>query len=301
MLSTIIIITFLQSIFFKIFHLSSRRLQEKGASARGVVFCQRLAIVPALVFFATQYDHATLQIIFSDTRMSLMLLGIMCFRIVGQYIGIVLLNATYSLSFLAILSDIINVPILIAFWMLVNHDVPNLYVILSLVFLLSAVFFRPTQHEENKTSILKYTLPLTIFFIVAVTVAHAVDGSFYREFLTTFDDKIPFIISIYILITSIMMNIFSYAKKIPKTEIAIIKKNRYIALAIPFFWFIASLPEGFSYANIPVYSIVSISSIAFLLTIFSDLKNKRIRFNYKTVVFCTLAILNIVFFYLSLK
>jgi hypothetical protein len=212
-----------------------------------------------------------------------------------------LLNATYSLSFLYIIEEVINVPILIVFGILVNKDIPNPYVILSLLFLLAAIFFRPTQHTENKRSTLKYSLPIIILFVVMVTVAHAVDGSFYREFLTTFDDKILFIISIYILITSIMMNIFSYAKKIPQSEIAIIKKNRYIALAIPLFRFIASLPEGFSYANIPVYSIVSISSITFLITMFSDIKNKRIRLDYKTVVFCILAILNIVFFYVSLR
>lgn len=294
-------VVFIQAILFKLFNLSSRKLQEKGLSPHALIGLERYAIFPAVILFVVTFKQKYIFEISHNRMMILLILGIMFFWIIGEYAGFFAINSTSSLSLLNALNSTINLPMLAVVGILVNHDIPNTFEITSLFFLIVALFIRPSQHNENRRNVFEYQLLFVIGFILIKTLAHDLDGAFYRNLLHSIFPAIMFGISIYILAATVMLNIIYTFKKITIEEKEIIVKNKWLAFSVPIFWFIASLPEGYSFANIPIFTLTTLSSISFLIDIFSDVKNKRIFFNKRTFVFIFFILTSLTFSSISLE
>jgi hypothetical protein len=246
-----------------------------------------------------------LTILYSHPASFWWIVGIAFFWGIGQFMGYLVLNSASSLSFVYSISSFLEIPVYLAIGILINYDFPNFYILISLALLVAALVLKPSQDKTNKRNLLKYSILITIGISLSSIIGHAFDGAFYKNILYIFEpNTILFGISIYILTTSLTLNIIyllPFFKKPSIEEKLIIKKHFWIEFFIPIIWFIASLPEGYSFANLPLFTLTALNSFSFLIKIISDLKNKRISFNLRTLVFIVTVILSIVFSTLSLK
>jgi len=72
-------------------------------------------------------------------------------------------------------------------------------------------------------------------------------------------------------------------------ETAVMKDKQWLAVSlVPVTWFIASIPEAFSLAAIPIYTFISINVITFAMDTGSDVLHKRIRLTPQTIGFIAL-------------
>lgn len=301
----IVFVVFLQSLLFALFHLYIRKLEEKGVSAHSIAGLQRYSLIPAIILFIATNKQEYVAILIANPVVLWWILGIAFFWGIGQYIGYIILNSTSSLSFEYILGAFIEIPILLATSMLINHDYPNGSILVGIGLLIIALLIKPTQHKENKRHLLKYGVFVVIGLIFANQMGHALDGAFYKNVLHILHPVTVFFgISIYILTTSLTLNIIYILPVFKKPSIeekSIIKKYFWIAYLIPVIWFIASLPEGYSFANLPLFTLSALGAFSFLIKMISDLKNKRLVWNLHTAIFSVVIILSIIFSTLSLK
>ena len=91
-----------------------------------------------------------------------------------------------------------------------------------------------------------------------------------------------------------------FLKKIPKQDIVIWTKHKYLAISVPIIWFIASIPEWYSLSSVPIYTMVAIASITFIIDVLSDIKNNRIKLCKRTISFIILVLASIVLSVVSL-
>ena len=231
--------------------------------------------------------------------------GIAFFWGIGQFIGYIVLDSASSLSFVYIMGAFLGIPVSLAMGILVNHDYPNLSILIALGLLIVALIIKPTQHIENKRNLLKYSVMVVVALVLASTIGHAFDGAFYKNVLYLLNPATMwFGISIYILVTSLTLNIIYLLpafKKPSSEEKTIIRKYFWVAYLIPLIWFIASLPEGYGFAHLPLFTLSALGAFSFLIKMISDLKNKRLAWNMHTAIFTLVVISSIVFSTLSLK
>lgn len=301
----IVLVFFIQSFLFAIFHLNIRKLEENGVSAHAIAGLQRYSIIPAIIFFALTYKKEYVAILFANPISLWWIVGIAFFWGIGQFMGYIVLNSASSLSFSYTIGAFIEIPIYLAIGVLVNHDFPNSFILIAITLLIIALIIRPIQNKENKRHLLKYSVIVVIGLVLSNIVGHAFDGAFYKNVLNLLSpETMWFGVSIYILVTSLTLNIIyllPFFKKPSLEEKIIIKKYSWTAYLIPVIWFIASLPEGYSFAHIPLFTLSALGAFGFLIKMVSDLKNKRLAWNMHTAIFTLVVILSIVFSTLSLR
>jgi hypothetical protein len=300
----IIFIVFIQSALFALFHLHIRKLEEKGVSPHSIAGLQRYALIPALILFFVTYKKEYLVFLLEHPISFWLIGGIAFFWGVGQYVGYIVLNSASSLSMVNTINSFLEIPIMLAMSILINQDYPNFFILIALGLLALAIIIKPTQHKDNKRPLLKYSLFIIIALMLASQIGHAFDGAFYKNLLHLLRPQtILFAISIYILTSSLALNIIYLLpvfKKPTIEEKQIIKKYSIVAYTIPIIWFIASLPEGYSFSNLPLFTLSALGAFSFLIKMVSDLKNKRLVWSVHTALFATLMIASIVFSTLSL-
>lgn len=301
----IVLVVFLQSFLFALFHLNIRKLEEKGVSAHSIAGLQRYSIIPAIILFAISYKTEYVSTLFAHPVALWWIIGIGFFWGIGQFMGYIVLNSASSLSFVYTIAAFLEIPIYLAMGILINHDYPNLSVLIALGLLIIALIIKPTQNKENKRNLLKYSVIVVSAFMLSSIIGHAFDGAFYKNILHLLNPQtVIFGISIYILVTSLTLNIIYLLpifKKPSLEEKEIIKKNFWIAYLIPIIWFVASLPEGYGFANLPLFTLTALGAFSFLIKMISDLKNKRLTWNTRTAIFTFIVVLSIVFSTLSLR
>ena len=301
----IILIFFLQSALFAFYHLHIRKLEERGVSAHAIAGLQRYSIIPAIILIAVTYGSQYVSILLANPFSVWWILGIAVFWGIGQYVGYVVLDSASSLSMVATIGSFVEIPIVIAIAILVNHDFPNPSVLIAIGLFLVAILIKPTQHSENKRPLLKYTLFIVLALMITSQIGHSFDGAFYKNILHLLHPRgVLFGISIYIFTTSLTLNIIYLLpgfKKPSADEKAAIKKYSWVAYSIPLLWFIASLPEGYSFSNMPLFTMSALGAFSFLIKLVSDLKNKRLVLDFRTIIFAVIVIASIVFSALSLR
>ena len=301
----IVFVVFLQSILFAFFHLHIRKLEERGVSSHTIAGLQRYAVIPALILFAITYKPEYISLLATNPHTIWWILGIAFFWGIGQYVGYIILDSASSLSFVYTIAGFIEIPILMGASILINHDYPNPSVLIAIALLIVALIIKPTQHKENKRALLKYSVFIVIGLVFASTLGHAFDGAFYKNILHVLQPQtVMFGISIYVLTTSLILNVIYLLpifKKTSPEEKRIVKEYWWVAYSIPFIWFIASLPEGYSFSRLPLFTLSALGAFGFLIKLISDLRNKRLEWNLHTGLFALVVIASIVFSTLSLR
>lgn len=301
----IVFVVFLQSFLFALFHLNIRKLEEKGVSAHSISGLQRYSIIPAIILFIFAYKQEYVTLLLSNPTSLWWIAGIAFFWGIGQYVGYIILDSASSLSFVYTMGAFLEIPILLATSILINHDYPNASILIGIALLVVALIIKPSQHKDNKRHLLKYSLFIVVGLVFASQIGHALDGAFYKNILHVLSPAtMLFGISIYILTTSLTLNIIYLLpvfKKPSLEEKKVIRKYFWVAYLIPVIWFIASLPEGYGFAHLPLFTLSALGAFSFLIKMISDLKSNRLVWNLHTAIFTLVVIASIVFSTLSLK
>ncbi|MDB4984747.1 MAG: hypothetical protein JWM20_926 [Patescibacteria group bacterium] len=299
----IVLVVFLEASLFSLFHFNIRKLEEKGVTSRGIAGLHRYAIIPSAILLVATFKVEYWHYMLAHPVIFLWIVGIGIAWAAAQYVGYAVLNSASSLSFTYTLNALLDVPVALAAGIILNHDHPHLWALVGLAFLALAILVKPAQSVHNKRSLLKYGVLVVIGMSLVGIVGHAIDGGLYRNILLSFPHATLFGASVYMTVTSFMLNIVYYlpgVKGDTDEERKTIKKYWWTAALIPVIWFIASVPEGFAFAHVPLFTLSALGAFTFLLNLASDIKNARVSWNMRTFVFVLLVIASIVFSALSL-
>jgi hypothetical protein len=136
----------------------------------------------------------------------------------------------------------------------------------------------------------------TVFAAGVAIVRFTFDGAnlALSRFLYTNLNATLFLIGLFATLASLSVYVLMLFRK-PQLPPAARSDKKFLVLAysIPVLWFIASIPEGYSIKGIPIFTMLAISSAAFFIDVISDLRNKRIAWNHRTLAFIFLVIAGI--------
>ncbi len=283
-----VIFALTQSLGFQIQAFSERRIQEYGASPIRTFALQKYALIPALIW-------SIIFVRISDIFMVLhtpILLGYFILIALSwniqSFLFSYLLNTISSMSSTATLWYLLYLPLLLAVGTFFNHDMPGLYSFLGIGILLLAFIIQPTQHEKNIRA--RFSLPIIsiIGFGFITALMNAVNGGMTRQALSMIRPEV--FLGIFSILTMALCALWTSFVPHSASDTAIFKKRWLLAASVPLLWFLASIPETYSYAKLPIYTVVSIGAITFLLNTISDLYRNRIKFDFRTVIFIVLVL-----------
>lgn len=279
--------------------LNIKKIQEQGLSPWGVLYYQKFALVPAVVLlvftFKIEYVKLLLQkeFIFLFILMSL-------FWIVQELFGFIVLGSASNLSFLNAFKGLLTIPIYLLLGFFFNGDVPNIYTGVALILLAVALLVKPQTAQAGRSRLFQHGMFVIIALLTIETVVDGFNSAAFRFILQNINATL-FVVAVSITAIMILLNLFFLFKPITPADKIIVRQHHYLAYSIPLLWFLASIPEGYGYYYVPIYTVMAISALTFALDVWSDVKNKRIKMNIRTGSFVLLVIISIVFSVASLK
>jgi hypothetical protein len=217
---------------------------------------------------------------------------------IQAFLSSYLLNTISSMSALTTLQYLLYLPLLLVVGVFLNHDRPNLYNYLAILSLLCAFIIQPAQHNLNIRA--RFYLP--IVYIVGLVLLracmNAANNGATRQALAMISPEV-FLGVFSVTTIGLCALCVLFIPRSPNDRV-VLRKKWWLAGVIPLLWFAASIPETYSFAKLPIYTVVSIGAVTFALDTGSDLYHRRIKFNLRTGTFITLAIAGMVLAIFSL-
>jgi hypothetical protein len=288
---------FLTAIGFKTNLLTQRLLQEKGAAQIDTYTIYRYALIPSAIWcliFVHKPDIAFM--LHSPTLLIYLGIQVVLWNLQALLMSLVI-NSTNSMTLFTTIFNMMLLPLFLAFGTFFNHDKPNLFSIVSIVILLIALLIKPSPHQENLR--LSFSKPLYIILLLVFskaccdTVLQGVGRAALQQIHSVVFLGLFSLPSLAICALISQFYIRPRTKEI-SSETAIMKDKRWIAvLLMPITWFVASIPEAFALAAIPIYTFISINVVTFGMDTASDVIYKRIRLSLRTVSFLALVVTGI--------
>ena len=295
------IYAFLTAIGFKTNTLTVRFLQEKGAAAIDTYTIYRYALIPSVIWSLIFVRKADLNLIFHSPKLLIILSIIIILWNLQAYLRAQITNSTNSMVLFSTIFNIMVFPLFLAFGTLFNHDKPNVFS-LSAIFILSvALLIKPTPHKENLRPRLSKPLYLIVLLIFLTACCDTVLQGVGREALKQLRPVV--FLGIFSLPTLSACWLISRFYIHRQTQQSVAMKNRqWLAVGlIPMTWFLASIPEAFALAAIPIYVFISINVVTFLMDTVSDVIHKRIHLDLQTAGFILIVLAGISLSVLSLN
>jgi len=285
-------------ILFKGYSLSERSLQEKGVHPVRTFSLQKYSIFPAIIWCFIFVRPDDLRAIIQAPSLLLFVCLISVIWNVQQFLTSFLANTTSTISVRTTLSYLILLPELLIIGAVFNHDIPNAYSIAAIIVLGFAFLLEPSQAKTNKRA--RFAMPLVFIILLVVTQASldAINAALAREALKSISAE-DFLGISTVMIMGICWVWTSFVPKRPK-DTQILKKHTWLAAAIPIFWFIATIPETYASASLPIYTLFSIGAITFAIDAASDELQHRIRLSPRTMAFIALVFIGMGLSVLSL-
>lgn len=290
----------LTAVGFKINTLTVRLLQEKGVSIIDTYAIYRFALIPAVIWSLIFIRKSDLDYIFHTPELMIFLGVIVVLWNLQAYLRALITNSTSSMVLLSTLFNIIALPMFFGFGVLLNNDTPNIYSFSAIIILLAALLIKPTPHEKNLRPHLSKPLYAMVLLIFLTACCDTVLQGMGREALKQIRPEV--FLGVFSVPTLAVCWIVSkvYKTKRKAREKEALKQRQWFAISlIPMTWFLASIPEAFALAAIPIYVFLSINVITFLMDTFSDVIHKRIRIDLQTVSFFLLVVAGISFSVIS--
>lgn len=276
---------------FKAQFLTERYLQEKGVSALRTFPLHRYSLIFGLVWCAAFIRSDDLHRLFHTPHVLLFTILLAVTWNIQQFISSFSANSINSASAFNTLQVVARLPMMLLIGALFNHDTPNLYSLLAIALLMAAFIMQPTPHSENKRD--RYTWPL-IIIVSLVLIQSVIDASnmgIYRQLLKELPTTT--VIGAFVVATHSLSTLWTLAIPKHKNDNQILRKNWKRAALVPTFWFIATVPEAYVFAALPIYTGNAIGSVSFLLDAGSDLVHHRIHLNLRTISFILLVLIGV--------
>lgn len=284
----IIFAAFLQAFIFQFLSQTAKRLKEKGVSNMEILYYQRYALWPALLALFFLWDKESADYLWRNHDILFSFVGFVVSLCVFEYVYYSSFHITKSLALVSVLKNAIGLPLLMVTSFLIAGDVPTALEIFSVGLLIFALFLQPKRSDGEKSSLL-YPLIVVAGILFAFILLQITKDPLYRNFMKHIPD-IWFGLALYLSSAAFLLNVFFWFKK-PAFSKRSQREHRDLLpflIAVPILWLAGSIPEGFVFSRLPVYSMIALGSITFLMSIVSDLYHKRIIFDLKTASFITL-------------
>ncbi len=283
----------LTAVGFKINTLTVRLLQEKGVSIIDTYAIYRYALIPAVIWSLIFIRKPDLDYIFHTPELLMFVGVIIILWNLQSYLRAHITNSTSSMVLLSTLFNIIALPMFFGFGVLFNNDSPNIYSFSAIIILMAALLIKPAPHEKNLRPHLSKPLYVMMLLIFLTACCDTVLQGMGREALKQIRPEI--FLGVFSVPTLTVCWIISKFKTKRETrEVEALKQRQWFAIGlIPMTWFIASIPEAFALAAIPIYVFLSINVITFLMDTFSDIIHKRIHMNFQSIGFIVLVLAGI--------
>jgi hypothetical protein len=284
---------FLTAVGFKTNNLTIRWLQEKGASTADTFAIYKYALIPAVLWGLIFVRRSDLTLIFHSTELLAILATIVVLWNLQAYLMALVINSTSSMLLFSTIFNVLLLPMFLIFGVLFNHDRPNIFTLVSIAVLLVALLIRPAPHKQNLRPQLSRPLAVILILVFLKAACDTVLQGFGREALKQIDPEV-FLAVFSVPTLAVCWVLSNFYKAKPGKGSEIMQQRQWLAITlVPLTWFMASIPETFSLAAIPIYTFISINVITFVMDTVSDVLHKRIHLSFQTVSFIGLVILGI--------
>ena len=285
------ILAFGQAIGFKAQALTDRYLQEAGVSPMGTFALQRYSLIPAVIWGLIFIRPDDISYIFHTPLLLFFILAIAALWNVQSFLTSYVLNTVSTVSALSTLEYLIYLPLLLLIGTYFNGDIPNAYSVAAIAVLSLAFVVQPAHHANNIRT--RFSMPLIaiIGFVFLRVSLDAINNGMSREALGMISPQV--FLGAFSITTMGLCAVWTSFMPRKYNDTRILKEKWWLAAAIPSLWFLASIPEAFAYAALPIYTVVSIGAITFAMDTLSDLFHKRTRLNARTTGFIALVLVGI--------
>lgn len=284
---------FLTAIGFKTNTLTSRLLQEKGATSVDTYVIYRYALIPSAIWSLIFIRKADLALIFHTPKLLIIFGVIIVLWNLQAYLMALVINSTSSMILLSTIFNMLLLPLFLGFGTFFNHDKPNVFSLSAILILLVALLIKPAPHKKNLRPRLSKPLHVVVLLIFAKASCDTILQGISREAMKQIH-PVVFLGAFSLPALSVCWVISRFYIRRRVAETSVMRQKQWFAVSlIPLTWFIASIPESFSLAAIPIYVFISISVVTFLMDTFSDVIHKRIHMNLQTISFIGLVLAGI--------
>lgn len=274
-----------RAIAYKVNSLTERYLQEAGSSPLSTYALHRYALIPAIIWSLIFIRADDITYILGSGVLLGYLLFIAVVWNVQQFLHSYIVNTTSSVSALSNLYQILVLPLLLLVGAFFNHDTPNIFSVIAISLLVLALLIKPAHHKNNHRVRFSKPFILIASLILIQAIVDAVIIGMYREVLKEVSPEVVIgLFSIAVLIVCVFCVSF-FSRRQKNEQVEVVQKFRWRALSIPMLWFAGTIPEMYAYTALPIYIVLAIGAITFVMDVFSDLRRHRISFNLQTVSF----------------
>lgn len=283
----------LTAVGFKINILTTRRLQERGASTGYTYVIYKYALIPAIIWSLIFVSKADLLFILHSRELLIMIAVQVVLWNLQAYIMAQIINSTNSMLLFSTILNVTLLPLFLIFGVLFNHDNPNALSIISIGILLVALLIKPAPHRKNLRPRLSKPLAVILALVFLKAVCDTVLQGVGREALKQIDP--PLFLAVFSVPTlAVCWVIAARTKHHTAKKRGVTRRRHWLAITLmPLTWFAASIPEAYSLAAIPIYTFISINVITFVMDTVSDVMHKRIRLGLQTVSFMVLVLIGL--------
>lgn len=290
-----------KTIFFKLYKLNAKKLQEKWFDTLDIFDFQSNAIlwfIPLIFIFYNPWDAS----FFLDNITHLLIVSfIVVAWFIQEFIQYYVMSKTSNMIYLSAFFDIIRIPIYLFIWYFINKDIPNYFIIFSLVFLALALFIKPSSKKHISNWAMFSSWLLFIIFISLIwNILDAINNGFDRFILQNMNEVL-FWVGLNMAVIMVPLKIILYFRKAKNKNKEKIKDNKYLIYSLPLFCFLWWIPEWYSFLHMPIYTVLGLSAVSFFMDLASDYRNNRIHFDFRTISFSMLILSSIIASVLSLK
>jgi hypothetical protein len=284
-----------QTIIFQLYAQSGKRLRENGISELAILSFQRYALYPALVMLILSYDRESVVYLIEHPFAIIKFMIFLLASGIFMWVYFASLHVARSLSFVKALRNAIGLPILMISGYYINGDIPTVGNAIAILLLVIALFIGvENANSRENISEKPYSLKWAILIMLAFIVLQNIKDPLYRDFVTHIPSLL-FWVALSMTVLMAGMNLFFSWKKPDTKKPANISRVHYLisSMSIPVLYFLGTIPEAFSFKSFPVYVMISLMAISFLMSLISDFLNHRICFTSRTVIFIFLILSSI--------
>ncbi len=283
-----------QSIIFIGYDLIAKQLRVRGFDPMQLTHALRHALLPSLLILAVVWDGGAFTALLYNQTAMLALGGFLTSALLFQWVYFKCLHVSHSLAVASVTRNAIGLPLLMVIGIGVNGDQPTVWGVCAIALMVCASFLRPGRSKLDRSQYIESTrtvIWLSLAFVALVTIKDPL----YRLFLQN-SESLILGIALYMVIFSAALHAYFWAYPIPMPEAsaeATAGSGKWLLWAVPAFWIGGTIPEGIAFGLLPVYSLIAIGTLSWIIIIAADVYFKRLAISVRTAGFTAMVLASI--------